>query len=164
MKIINSVSKNMHSEELVAVYDKLTNEEAVYLVRKYDSETGRTSYECESCIGHADTAHLVGQALGCELPANRATISLQPGEVVLLAQYEGERLAEGTKILPNDAKISFFRVTMHLKKSLLDNARQVSGIKHDLGFLSKVGHKEAQAYCWDILAEWFPRYFQDEEE
>lgn len=61
----------------------------------------------ESAIGHADTAKVVGGLLGIDLPANRANISLNPGEKMVVAQYIGSRLPEGATQLPEGARIEF---------------------------------------------------------
>ncbi|MDD3906420.1 MAG: DUF1874 domain-containing protein [Candidatus Omnitrophica bacterium] len=61
----------------------------------------------ESAIGHADTAFLAGKLIGRELPANRANIALNPGDKMVVAQYIGPRLPEGTKELPTGARIEF---------------------------------------------------------
>ena len=55
----------------------------------------------ESCIGHHDTAALVG------VITNRVTVELAVGERFLLAQYIGPRLPEGTTTLPDGARIEF---------------------------------------------------------
>ena len=55
-----------------------------------------------SYIGHEDLANLLG------VPANRATCpELKPGEQFIVAQYRGPRLPEGSKTLPETAKIEF---------------------------------------------------------
>jgi len=64
-------------------------------------------YPLESAIGHVDTAFLVGQMIGQNLPANRANMSLKSGESMIVAQYIGPRLPEGTKELPLGARIEF---------------------------------------------------------
>lgn len=45
-----------------------------------------------------------------ELPANRASVKLEPGEKMIVAQYSGPRLPEGTTALPEGAKIEFILV------------------------------------------------------
>ena len=60
-----------------------------------------------SAIGHADTAKVVSGLLGIDLPANRANISLNPGEKMVVAQYIGSRLPEGATQLPEGARIEF---------------------------------------------------------
>lgn len=61
----------------------------------------------ESVIGHPDTAAVFSTTLGLELPFNRATVKLQRGQDILVGQYIGPRLAEGTMVLPEGAKIEW---------------------------------------------------------
>lgn len=65
----------------------------------------------ESAIGHADTAAVVSSVLGVTIPANRASIKLTKGKTSLIvAQYTGPRLPEGTTTLPEGAEIEFWQV------------------------------------------------------
>ena len=50
-------------------------------------------------MGHADVAHMVG------LEMNRISISVNKGDVVYLAQYDGPRLPEGCTVLPEGASL-----------------------------------------------------------
>ena len=63
-----------------------------------------------SAIGHADMAELVSQQLGQPVPMNRHSVTLTPGDVVLVAQYTGPRLPEGATTLPEGATITWWRV------------------------------------------------------
>jgi hypothetical protein len=62
-----------------------------------------------SCIGHADTAEIVSDILGFEVPVNRVSVSLATGDMILVAQYSGPRLPEGAKQLPPGSSIRFIR-------------------------------------------------------
>lgn len=62
----------------------------------------------ESYIGHADTARILSGILGMEIPARRERMTVESGEVFLVAQYEGSRLPEGATTLPEGAKITFW--------------------------------------------------------
>lgn len=64
----------------------------------------------ESVIGHADTAKLVGEQLGVDLPVNRVNVKLSVGEHLIVAQYVGPRLPEGTTELPAGARIDYYVV------------------------------------------------------
>lgn len=70
-----------------------------------------TTFKC--VIGHEDTARLVGALLGVELKANRESIVLSNGDVLIVAQYIGPRLLEGCTKLPEGAKIEFYMVTVN---------------------------------------------------
>ena len=107
MKVCNAFSINMVKFDfmrmpMVSVISPLSLSEA----RDYASEG------VESCVGHADTASVMGDALGVSLPMNRTTVALEDGEVILVGQYIGPRLEEGTTTLPEGARIDWFRVEM----------------------------------------------------
>lgn len=59
-----------------------------------------------SCVGHADTAAVLG------VPANRVSVSLQPGDVLYVAQLMGGRLPEGSTTLPEGFHFEFFKVEL----------------------------------------------------
>jgi len=63
-----------------------------------------------SCVGHSDTAALFSQVLGIPIPMNRQSVSLRPGDTLLVGQYNGPRLPEGTTRLPEGATIRWFLV------------------------------------------------------
>jgi hypothetical protein len=71
-----------------------------------------TAVGIESAVGHADTATVFGEQLGCSVPANRATVSLKKGDVVLVGQYRGPRLPEGATTLPAGATIQWLLVSV----------------------------------------------------
>ena len=64
----------------------------------------------ESAMGHADTAAVVSSILNRDVPCNRAPLFLTDKDVVLVAQYRGERLPEGATTLPDGAAIEFVLV------------------------------------------------------
>jgi len=106
MVVVNAVSLNMLPPEVQSggiIFRRLSLEEAQRLVR----EAGTVV----SAIGHADTARLVGRQLGIELPADRRSVQLGD-EYVLIAQYIGPRLPEGTTELPSGARIEYFVVRL----------------------------------------------------
>ena len=61
-------------------------------------------------IGHADTAAVVGSDLNLPLIACRDNVTLQAGDTLIVAQYHGPRLAEGTTTLPVGARIEYWLV------------------------------------------------------
>ena len=61
--------------------------------------------EWTSCVGHADTASLLG------VPCNRATVKLEPGDTMFIAQLVGPRLPEGTTVLPEGASFAWVKAT-----------------------------------------------------
>ena len=65
----------------------------------------------ESAVGHADTAEILGSLLGRKLDTNRVSIVLDNVDVKLIVgQYKGPRLPEGTKVLPEGAVIEWWIV------------------------------------------------------
>lgn len=66
---------------------------------------------CTSAIGHADTAALIGNLIGVEVPMARISVpALAGGDVHFLGLYQGPRLPEGATALPEGATISFYRL------------------------------------------------------
>ena len=104
MKLLNAFSLNMlppFEGEVVIKIRKLTLEEARTLLAG-----GFTS-----AVGHEDTARLLTGLLGVEVPFNRTTVTLNPGDQAIVAQYRGPRLPEGATQLPEGASFEFFLVT-----------------------------------------------------
>ena len=65
-----------------------------------------------SGVGHPDTAAVFSSILGTPVPMNRATVSLVSGDRVLVGQYSGPRMPEGTTTLPEGATIKWLVVTV----------------------------------------------------
>lgn len=69
--------------------------------------------EVVSAIGHADTARIVGGLLkGEELTANRINVTIQPGDLLIVAQVTGGRLPEGATELPEGVSLQFYVVKL----------------------------------------------------
>lgn len=67
--------------------------------------------EIVSAIGHADVAAIISNFLKIDLPVNRVSIKLDdPKDIVLIGQYIGPRLPEGTTKLPDNAKLEWWYV------------------------------------------------------
>lgn len=101
MKIGNAFSGNMLD---------LTEMPVNVMFSKTDAETIKNIDSLESCIGHIDTAAVVSDVLGRKIDANRTNVTLKKGDSMIIAQYVGPRLAEGTTKLPKGAKIEFLFV------------------------------------------------------
>ena len=63
-----------------------------------------------SAIGHADTAAVLSDLLGFEVPMNRTSVTLDTETELFVAQLMGGRLPEGATTLPEGFKFKFFRV------------------------------------------------------
>jgi len=62
-----------------------------------------------SAIGHKDTAAVVSGLLGQEIKENRLNVKLSDSrDSLLVAQYNGPRLPEGSTTLPAGAEIQFY--------------------------------------------------------
>ena len=57
-----------------------------------------------SCVGHADTAAVLGVEM------RRVSVTLEPGDVLYVAQLTGGRLPEGTTTLPDGFRFEWVRV------------------------------------------------------
>ena len=60
----------------------------------------------QSCVGHADTAALLG------VPMARVSVRLVPGDTLFVAQLVGGRLPEGCTTLPPGARFDWVKVTL----------------------------------------------------
>ncbi len=65
-----------------------------------------------SSIGHADTAVVLSDLLGFEVPMNRAFVTLDEDTELYVAQLVGGRLPEGATTLPEGFSFKFYRVTI----------------------------------------------------
>ncbi len=67
--------------------------------------------DAESVVGHEDTAALVAELLGRPVACNRESVTLAPGDAVLVAQLDGPRLPVGATTLPAGAAFTWVLVT-----------------------------------------------------
>ena len=65
-----------------------------------------------SAIGHADTAAVLSDLLGFEVPMNRTSVTLDEDTELYVAQLVGGRLPEGSTTLPEGFTFKFYRVTV----------------------------------------------------
>lgn len=63
-----------------------------------------------SAVGHADTAAQFESILGLKVEVNRANVSFEKYDTLIIGQYKGPRLPEGTKTLPEGAVIQWWVV------------------------------------------------------
>jgi len=64
----------------------------------------------ESAVGHPDTTRVFSGMLGFKVACNRVSLSLQPGDRVVVGQYRGPRLEAGATTLPEGARIAWVAV------------------------------------------------------
>lgn len=77
----------------------------VQVISEADAVRWYREHAPESCVGHADTALLLSALLGAPVEMRRSSTSLRPGDRILIAQYNGPRLPEGARSLPDGARI-----------------------------------------------------------
>lgn len=65
-----------------------------------------------SAVGHPDTAMVLTDMLGKDVPCNRVSIKLTPYDTLIVAQIIGGRLPAGTTKLPDGFKMQFLKVTI----------------------------------------------------
>lgn len=72
----------------------------------------------KSCVGHADMAAILSAFIGVDVPVNRISVALQPGDTLVVGQYVGPRLPEGCSTLPEGARIRWYIVECRERRSL----------------------------------------------
>ena len=82
------------------------------LVRFEEIDVTEVPADVVSAVGHADTAAVLSNTLGFEVPMNRMNISLDEDTEIYVAQLVGGRLPEGATTLPEGFSFKFYRVTM----------------------------------------------------
>ena len=105
LHICNAFSINMLAGDTFAAFTKVTPEYAARMV----ADEGYVSH-----VGHEDMAKVMGTILGIELPMNRDTF-IKGDEDLLVGQYRGPRLPEGTVELPEGATIEWWVVSTQPK-------------------------------------------------
>ena len=65
-----------------------------------------------SIVGHQDTANLFANILDVDVPMNRVSVTLEKGDILIVGQYTGPRLPEGTSILPEGASINWMCINV----------------------------------------------------
>ena len=71
-----------------------------------DAPTSEELTQRNSIVGHADIAAVIGVEM------NRASVTLQRGDTMLVAQLMGGRLPEGSKTLPEGFQLDWIMVTV----------------------------------------------------
>lgn len=105
-KLVNALSLNFFAGELD------TNHGIMLSVIKIGAQQAQHELRdgFESFVGHTDLARLLSEMLGIDVPVHRGNYEFHPGDVILVSQYTGPRLPEGSTVLPEGARIEFFRV------------------------------------------------------
>jgi hypothetical protein len=102
MLVLNAFSINMlDGPESLVRFTKMSEREAKNLAHQEP---------IVSAVGHSSTAGIFTRLLGTNIPANRVTISLRPGQVALVGQYRGPRLEEFATELPEGSAIDWLMI------------------------------------------------------
>ena len=177
MKLLNSLSLNMYDADLFPVAEKISIEKVKDLLFPCHCDSGEYSLSplsrarklenpevtqlnnCESCIGHADTARVLSTLLQKEIPCNRVTVNLGPNEKCIIAQYIGPRLPEGVTMLPEGATIKFYHVKMESKEKylkMISLQKDIDNLAYDIaGWGDSVTKDDVKR----VLEKHFPHYF-----
>lgn len=97
----NAFSINMLSKESYVHFEKTTLADVITILNMTD---------WKSAIGHQDIANILSSLLGITIPVNRTNVQLDDKTVLIVAQYTGDRLPEGTTTLPENVTIQFWKV------------------------------------------------------
>lgn len=118
MKMKNEKFKilNFKKEMNMSIY--LSNAFSLQMQGDFFAETSPISIsevpkDFVSIVGHADVAAVMSTLLNTDIPVNRVSVSLQPGDILYVGQYCGPRLPEGATKLPQGAKIRWYRVDLY---------------------------------------------------
>ena len=65
-----------------------------------------------SAVGHTDTASVLTDELDIQIDTNRVFVTLEKGDILLVAQLTGGRLPEGTTTLPDGFSFSYLKVEL----------------------------------------------------
>ena len=107
--ITNAFSLNMIEESLD--YGEIifgVVEDPVEFIRETETRHGKAV----SAVGHADTAAVFSAVLETEVPAARTSVLLSTDDELLVGQYKGPRLPEGSTTLPPGSKIIWYHVVL----------------------------------------------------
>lgn len=105
MKICNAFSLNMLPR----------GARTVVRVRPLSLDEARaSSVGAASAVGHAPTAALFAVLLGRDVAHARSTLQLEAGDRLLVGQYRGPRLEEGTIRLPEGAEVDWMLVEIEI--------------------------------------------------
>lgn len=96
---MNKILANAFSLQMLNFDDR---DEITIKIKKINKPEDLTSMD--SCIGHADTARVLG------VECNRKAIKLAKDDQLVVAQVTGQRLPEGATTLPEGTILTFFEV------------------------------------------------------
>jgi hypothetical protein len=109
--LVNSFSLQMLQGDSDISIKEISRENVINILY-HQNHQGLYIPDFECCVGHQDTANVLTKILGYgSIEMNRINISLNKGDIVIVAQLTGGRLPEGAKELPEGYSFKFFKVT-----------------------------------------------------
>lgn len=106
--VVNAFSLNMLKGKCRLACEIIGKEEA----RKIWADPDNMLVGKTAAIGHKDMAKIAGDDLGTVISESRASVKVEAGDILLIAQYTGPRLPEGATVLPEGAKITWWKVSV----------------------------------------------------
>jgi hypothetical protein len=130
-----------------------------YIDRESEKDGSDAIYSltAQSCVGHTDIAAVLSGLIGYTVPVNRVSVSLKPGDTLVVGQYVGPRLPEGCSVLPEGARIEWYVVECK-KTGTVSAWREAfvdfkNATSEHVEFGGDVLEKAAQKH--------YPRYFEE---
>lgn len=113
----------------------------------------------KSVVGHSDIAAVLSGLIGFDVPVNRVSISLLPGDMLVVGQYVGPRLPEGCKTLPESARIDWYIVSCRKAGAIAT----LEEIRADLkeAAVNFEWPEEGKKLLRETVERHFPMYFED---
>lgn len=109
--VMNAFSFNMMPSSCKGdiFYQEVTRAQAIFKI-------ARNLEDLSFMITTEDIANVLSHELGTEIKGgkeHRCSVSLQNGDKVLVCQYSGSRLPEGSKRLPPNANVRYFWLELY---------------------------------------------------
>jgi hypothetical protein len=130
-----------------------------YIDRKSEKDGSDSVYAltAQSCVGHADIAAVLSGLIGSTVPVNRVSVSLQPGDTLVVGQYVGPRLPEGCSALPEGAHIEWYAVECKKPGDISSWREAFIGFKKATAEHVEFGGTALE----DAAKKHYPRYFKE---
>jgi len=124
-----------------------------------DGSDAVVTLAARSCVGHADVATVLSGLIGFDVPVNRVSVSLQPGDTLVVGQYVGPRLPEGCKELPTGAHIEWYIVSCRRAGAIA----KLEEIRNDLSMAAAAFEwpEEGKKLLQSTVEKHFPQYFSE---
>jgi hypothetical protein len=105
MKVIitNAFSINMLNDDITLEFERVSLDALKLALSRWGGQA-------TSAVGHADVAAIFAEQLGMPVPVNRITVEMDTKTTLVVGQYKGPRLPEGTTELPEGAAIEWWTV------------------------------------------------------